>query len=147
MPPVLKRFLPALALLVVGCAQVFGLQQGYVCAHQELVLVTASDHCHRIDTGVQSCAGDCASQSDKDKGEDSREPHAPAGVEMNGTTVLPSISIPAYIAVIFALLPPCVDWNFSLALSELPANGMSLDTGEKSTPAAVQVSRCMVILV
>ncbi len=41
----LKRLLPVMAFLALGCAQVFGLQRGFVCECGNEPEVTAWDHC------------------------------------------------------------------------------------------------------
>jgi hypothetical protein len=44
--PLHRRFLPILATLIVACAQVFGLQQGYLCEHGGSAVRTMVDHHH-----------------------------------------------------------------------------------------------------
>lgn len=142
-----RNLFTALALWVIGCAQVFGLQQGYVCTHQDWVEVTASEHCHRDDANFRPCFSDCDSQTDGGT-ENDRKPHAPADLDLNGTTPpVSGVSIPTFIAATFALLPPGLYLEPALMLTTLPTNKPALDKGGESPPASVQVARCMVILV
>ncbi len=43
-----KRILTTLAVLVVACAQVFGMQRGYICDHGDSSLETKAEHWHRV---------------------------------------------------------------------------------------------------
>lgn len=46
MPLLIKHLLPAMALLALVCAQVFGLGRGFVCDCGGVETVTLEEHCH-----------------------------------------------------------------------------------------------------
>lgn len=144
-----KRILPTLAVLVVACAQVFGVQRGYACAHGEETVETKAEHCHRVIVDDHEHEAPCKESSNKeceDKGE--KEHHAPLGVDMQAApSSLAAVSIPVFVAVQIADLP-VQQWALMLSLVEDVSMKTPLDTGGDSPPsAAVQVARCMVILV
>jgi hypothetical protein len=144
-----KRILPTLAVLVVACAQVFGVQRGYACAHGEETMETRAEHCHRVIVDDHAHEAPCEESSNKeceDKGE--KEHHAPLGVDMQAApSSLAAVSIPVFVAVQIADLP-VQQWALMLSLVEDVSMKTPLDTGGDSPPsAAVQVARCMVILV
>ncbi len=144
-----KRILTSLAVLVVVCAQVFGMQRGFVCEHQGTRVETAAEHCHHEEetgkTGFVSCSED--SHKDDSEHEDT-EHHAPLTVDLQADTAcLTAVYIPAFVAVLVAE-KPVHDWVLIQALTEHEMMKTPLDTGgESSPPAALQVARCMVILV
>lgn len=144
-----KRILPTLAVLVVACAQVFGVQRGYACAHGEETVETKAEHCHRVIVDDHAHEAPCEESSNKeceDKGE--KEHHAPLGVDMQAApSSLAAVSIPVFVAVLVAN-SWVHDWMPIQTLAERELIRMPLDTGGDSPPtAAVQVVRCMVILV
>lgn len=146
-----KRILPTLAVLVVACAQVFGVQRGYACAHGEETVETKAEHCHRVivDDHDHEHEAPCEESSSKecsDQGE--KEHHAPLGVDMQAApSSLAAVSIPVFVAVLVAN-SWVHDWMLIQTLAERELMRMPLDTGGDSPPtAAVQVVRCMVILV
>lgn len=55
---VLKRLLPVLAILAVGCMQVFGLQRGFICECGSKPKVIYSDHCNNVNHGDGCHEGD-----------------------------------------------------------------------------------------
>ena len=144
-----KRILASLAVLVVGCAQVLGLQRGFVCEHQETIVETQAEHCHHEaasgKTGFVSCSED--SHQDDAEHEDT-EHHAPLVVDLQtGTAGLTAVSIPVFVAVVVEE-KPVHEWVLIQALTENEMMKAPLDTGgESPPPAALQVARCMVILV
>lgn len=144
-----KDILPMLAILAVACAQVFGVQRGYACAHSEAMVETKAEHCHRVIVDDYADEMPCNESSDnecEDEGE--KEHHAPLSVDIQAApSSLATVSIPVFVAVQIADLP-VQQWALMLSLSEDVSMKMPLDTGGDSPPsAAVQVARCMVILV
>lgn len=148
MPLLSKRTLCRLAVLVVACAQVFGMQRGYACAHQGKVVETVAEHCHREAGATDTAFAPCLPDSKKDCG-DQGEPnhHAPLNVELKASTAgLATVSVPAMVEVLLAEIP-VHEWVLMQALAESSMMRTPLDTGGESPPAAVQVARCMVMLV
>lgn len=144
-----KRILPTLAVLVVACAQVFGVQRGYACAHGDAPVETKAEHCHRVVLDAHAGEVPCEETSSNEcesKGE--KEHHTPLSVDMQAApSSLAAVSIPAFVAVQLAELP-VHEWALILSLAEDVSMKTPLDTGGDSPPsAAVQVARCMVILV
>jgi cytochrome b len=144
-----KRILASLAVLVVGCAQVFGMQRGFVCDHQGTMIETAAEHCHHEAEAGMSGFVSCSEDSHKDDSEhEDAEHHAPLTVDLQaGTAGLTAVSIPVFVAVLVAE-KPVHEWVLIQSLTENEMMKMPLDTGgESPPPAALQVARCMVILV
>lgn len=144
-----KRILTTLAVLVVACAQVFGMQRGYACDHGDAGVETEVEHCHRIVVDELAHEVPCEESSTKDcDNQGEKDHHAPLGVDMQAaTSSLAAVSIPAFVAVLVAETW-VHDWVLVQALAENEWIKMSLDTGGDSPPsAAVQVAQCMVILV
>lgn len=143
-----KRILPSLAVLVVACAQVFGMQRGFLCDHQGTVVETQAEHCHRVMAADNDLHVPCSSGSHKDCGEqEDTEHHAPLAVELQTSTAgLAAVSIPAFVAVLVAEIP-VHEWVLIQTLTENEMMKVPPDTGDESPPAALQVARCMVILV
>jgi hypothetical protein len=144
-----KRILPTLAVLVVACAQVFGVQRGYSCEHGDEMVETKAAHCHRVIVDDHEHEAPCEESSSKecgDKGE--KEHHAPLSLDMQAApSGLAAVAIPVFVAVQIAELP-VHEWALILSLAEDVSMKTPLDTGGDSPPtAAVQVARCMVILV
>ncbi len=144
-----KRILPLLAVLVVACAQVFGVQRGYACAHGEETVETKAEHCHRVavdDHADEMLCEETFSKECGDQGE--KEQHAPLSVDLHAApSSLAMVAVPAFVAVQNAELP-VQEWALMLSLAEDVSMKTPLDTGGDSPPtAAVQVARCMVILV
>ncbi|MCP5560187.1 MAG: hypothetical protein H7A55_20755 [Verrucomicrobiaceae bacterium] len=143
-----KRILPTLAVLVVACAQVFGVQRGYACAHGDAPVETKAEHCHRVIVDNHAGEVPCEESSTKDcddQGE--KEHHTPLSVDMQASTSnFAAVSIPAFVAVLVAETW-FHDWVLIQALAENEWMRMPLDTGGESPPASLQVARCMVILV
>lgn len=144
-----KRILSTLAVLVVACAQVFGVQRGYVCAHGEATVETQAEHCHRVIVDDHADEVPCEeSSSNECRNKGVKEHHAPLSVDMQATpSSLAAVSIPAFVAVLVADTS-VHDWVQTQALAENEWMKTPLDTGGNSPPsAAVQVACCMVILV
>lgn len=143
------RILPTLAVLVVACAQVFGVQHDYACAHGDAPVKTNAEHCHRVIVDDHAGEVPCEEGSTKDcddKGK--KEHHTPLSVDIQAApSNLAAISIPAFVAVLVAETW-IHDWVRIQARAEDEWMKMPLDTGGESPPSvAVQVARCMVILV
>ena len=143
-----KRILPTLTVLVLACAQVCGMQRGFECDHQGTVVATDTEHCHRVVGADKADFVPCMGDSESDCSEQGEtEHHAPLAVEMNASTRgLAAVPIPAFVEVLVAEIP-IHEWVLIQALSENEMMRMPLDTGGDSPPAAVQVARCMVMLV
>ena len=144
-----KRILASLAVLVVGCAQVFGMQRGFVCEHQGTMIETEAEHCHHEAEAGKSGFVSCSEDSHKDDSEhEDTEHHAPLTVDLQaGTAGLTAVSIPVFVAVL-VVEKPDHEWVLMQTLTVNEMMKTPLDTGGKSPPpAALQVARCMVILV
>lgn len=144
-----KRLLASLAVLVVGCAQVFGMQRGFVCEHQGTQVETTAEHCHHEAEAGKTGFVSCSEDSHKDDGDhEDTEHHAPLTVNLQaGTTGLTVVSTPPFVAVLVAE-NPAYEWVLIQTLAENEMMKTPLDTGgESPPPAALQVARCMVILV
>ncbi len=159
MPTPLTRTLSALALLLVACAQIFGLQRGYECHHQAdaAAVLTAAEHCHHLDTGFVPCATAHADEStehhdhddEEGQGQDQdSERHAPLKVSTTAATAsLASATAPAFIALLLAELP---SFDPILVHSGTAAHPLKLPlhlSGARPPPASLQVARCIVLLV
>lgn len=149
MPPVVKRILPTLAILVVACAQVFGMQRGYVCQHWDMVIETDAAHCHRVVAAEKADFVPCARDSKKDCIEQGEtEPHAPLMVQTEAATIAQAATpAPTFVAVLLSELPA-----FDLMLIQEITDSLMMKTpldtgGESPPPAALQVAHCVVILV
>ncbi len=144
-----KRILPMLTILVVACAQVFGMQHGFVCDHHGARVVTDAEHCHHEKEAGKTGFAICSEDSHEDDSEhEDTEHHAPLTVDLLASaTGLATVSIPAFVAVQVAENPGH-EW---VLIQTLAVNEMMItprDTGgESPPPAALQVARCMVILV
>lgn len=145
MTSIFKYLFPTLAVLAVAGLQVFGVQRGYVCDHQEQAVSTTAEHCHSAEVGVVPCTSDKGCDTQENGGD--REHHEPIVVKLNVSKASFSAhTIPPYIAVMVAELPSLVSLRL-LVLSELSINNVPPDTGRDRPPAAVQVARCMVMLI
>ncbi|MHB1080319.1 MAG: hypothetical protein ACYC67_13005 [Prosthecobacter sp.] len=144
-----KRILASLAVLVVGCAQVFGMQRGFVCEHQGTAVETVSEHCHPVAEAGKADFVSCSEDDHEEHGghEDTQH-HAPLTVDLQaGTAGLTVVSIPAFVAVLVAEIP-MHEWVLIQALTVNEMMKTPLETGgESPPPAALQVARCMVILI
>ncbi len=149
MPHLRKRIFASLAVLAVMCAQVFGMQRGFVCEHNGTRVETAAEHCHHEEEIGKIGFVSCSEDSHKDDGEhEDTEHHAPLTVDLQaGTAGLTAVYIPIFVAVLVAE-KPVHDWVLIQALTDHEMMMTPLDTGgESPPPAALQVARCMVILV
>ena len=144
-----RRILHTLAAFMVAGAQVFGMQQGYVCDHVGAALQTPAEHCHYAETAGKPDFSPCTqSPHDEDHDSENQVPHAPLSVELNAsTTGLATAPLPVFIAVLVAVIP-AHDW---MLISTLLAHEMTkppqVADDDDASPAAVQVLGCMVMRV
>ena len=144
-----KRILTTLAVLVVACAQVFGMQRGYICDHGDSSLETKAEHCHRVQDDGHEHEVPCEDSPDNEcDGKGEKEHHQPLAVDLQSSTANQTLAfVPTFVAVLIAEAP-VYPWELIQTLAENDRLKMPLDTGRESPPsAAVQVARCMVILV
>lgn len=144
-----KRILASLAILVVGCAQVFGMQRGFVCDHHGTRVETAAEHCHLVAEAGKSGFVSCSEDAHEEEGDhEDSEHHTPLTVDLQaGTAGLTAVSIPAFVAVLVAEIP-VHEWVLIEGLTVNEMMKTPLETGgESPPPAALQVARCVVILV
>ncbi len=143
-----NRIFTTLAVLVVACAQVFGMQRGFVCGHQEVEAQTTAEHCHRITDSGHDEFAPCEKTSSKDCADDKDTEHHAPKVELVqvDSLVLATISAPAFTAILAAEIP-FHEWVPVKALTVTEITSRPLDTGGGIPPAALQVARCMVQLV
>jgi len=144
-----KRILTTLAVLVVACAQVFGMQRGYVCDHGDSTLETKAEHCHRVQEDGHEHEVPCEDSPGNDcDGKGEKEHHQPLAVDLQSSpTSQTHAFVPVFTAVLIAEVPD-YHWEPIQTHAEKDRLKMPLDTGGESPPsAAVQVARCMVILV
>jgi len=143
------RILPTLAVLVVACAQVFGMQRGYVCNHGEESLETKTEHCHRVQEDGHEHEIPCEdSPGNECDGKGEKEHHQPLAVDLQSSPASQTLVFaPVFVAVLIADVS-FHHWELVQVLAEDERLKTPLDTGGESPPsAAVQVARCMVILV
>ncbi len=143
-----KRILSSLAVLVMACVQVFGMQRGFVCAHQESELLTQAEHCHRIASAEHDELTPCEKASSKDcADEKNTEHHAPLiEVLQADSAMLAAFVMPAYTPVLTSEIS-FHEWvpAQELVTQELLSNPP--DSRVLIPPSALQVARCMVQLV
>lgn len=146
-----RTTLLTLAFLAVACAQVFGTQRGYVCDHGMVALETAADHCHTpsSDDGEETIPCEVSDPvSCESKGE--KKAHQPLQVDLQVTpATLLSVTVPAFVAVLIEDFFS-FDWTLSVVSVEEPRMGGLSFEDERPFflhSAAVQVARCIVILV
>lgn len=142
-----KQLLPIIAVLAIGHVQVYGMQRGYLCDHQEQPEETQAPHCHRTVTGGSTLIP-CNDTSDETgHTEKDTEHHAPVVVEAKAApTNLTEVSIPAFISVQFTEIP-IHEWVLMQTLADNEMMSIPLDSKGESPPAAVLVARCMVMLI
>lgn len=144
-----KRILTTLAVLVVACAQVFGVQRGYVCNHGDASLETKAEHCHRVQEDGHEHEVPCEeSPGNECDGKGEKEHHQPLAVDLQSSPASQAlVFVPVFVAVQIADVS-VHQWEMTQLLAENERLKTPLDTGEDRPPsAAVQVARCMVILV
>ncbi|WP_146852384.1 hypothetical protein [Brevifollis gellanilyticus] len=145
----MSRILRTLAILAIVCAQVFGVQRGYSCDHGDAVVETDAEHCHRVVTDNHEDEVPCSGGSSKDcEDQGEKAPHAPVSVDLQASPAsLASLAAPSYVAVQVEDFS-VYDWIVPQVLTVSHFTTPPFDTGGDSLPsAAVQVVRCMVILV
>lgn len=145
----LKRIFPMLAVLVVACAQVSGMQRGFICDHHGTAVVTEAGHCHQVAEGGKVDFAPCGEDVHKDcSDQEDTEDHAPLTLQLQTSTAgLGAVAIPVFVAVLVAE-NAVHEWMLIQTLTKHEMLKTPLDTGgESPPPAALQVARCMVILV
>lgn len=142
-----KSLLPTPAILAVVCAQVFGMQRGYVCEHQGVAIQTQVEHCHRVAAEAPAfapCTGDCGEKSNLPN---DTEHHTPLSVELQArVSTLGSIPAPMYLPVMMAELPEYA-WMLNQAKAMSEFSNRPLTTCGCSPPTSLQVAACVVLLV
>ncbi|WP_395730744.1 hypothetical protein [Prosthecobacter sp.] len=109
------RILTSLAVLAVACAQVFGLQRGFLCDCGGVQEVTQADHCHGPHSAAchdEEKAAPCHSSDDHPDSEDTHE--HPAIVESLTASQASVIQIAAPAPVLVDLVIP--EWILSVLL-------------------------------
>jgi hypothetical protein len=152
MIPFAKRLCLALAIAAVACAQVFGVQRGYLCLHGDEAITTQSEHCHDDHEGGhdeldhdQPCEGLASSAC---HGDGETHHHQPLKVDLQLVpSSLDPVHVPASTAVLVSM-----DFCPSETLFEVQATSEALGilhgTGADGPPSlAIQVVTCQVILV
>lgn len=159
MPSVLKRTLSTLALLLVACAQIFGMDRGFLCDCGGIEKVTRVDHCH----GPHSAA--CHADEDHDltphhhdssthqEGEDTDSHEHQALIESLLASITPSLAYSAPVPVITDLVMTG-DWYAPLVLTPLSSANAAHSlkhpphlSSERPPPASLQVARSIVLRV
>jgi hypothetical protein len=143
-----KRIISTLAILVVACVQVFGMQHRYACSHQGSVVETVAEHCHQSfvndHTNEIPCELDSTQECDN-KGEE--EHHTPLKVDMQAAPSSSGVvSIPTFVAVLVAEVP-FHDWVMIQTLAENELVEIPLESLGESLSAALLVTECVVLLV
>jgi len=143
-----KQILPLLAFWAVAWAQVFGMQRAFVCDHQGDIVVTEAEHCHRASAEGSKTFTHCEGTSDNGCDEESDTEHHSRMVEemQSASSTLAMVSIPLYVAVLVSDLP-VYDHLFVRTLAENVGMTKPSETEGNSPPVALQVARCLVILV
>ncbi|MDB6072771.1 MAG: hypothetical protein JWO89_411 [Verrucomicrobiaceae bacterium] len=144
----LKRILSSLAVVVMTCVQVFGMQRGFVCAHKDAEVNTQAEHCHRVASAGHDALTPCEKASSKDCADDKNtEHHAPLVEALQvDSTVLAALVMPAYTPV----LTSEISFHEWVPAQELLAQEVLRgppDSRVLIPPSALQVARCMVQLV
>ena len=138
----LKFLFAAYAMLIVACAQVFGVSHGYICVCTGEQVIVNADHCHdhsheHHDDVEQESSAEHQSHSTK---------HAPnkVDVELNTLAKIPAPPVPV-VAELPEFLTPV------LLVRESPAKIVVRFWGFKDhqppPPLSEIVSECMVLLV
>jgi len=149
MIPFAKHLCLALAIAAVACAQVFGVQRGYLCLHGDGPITTQSEHCHEGGHAEQDHDSPCENlASDACHGDGETHHHQPLKVDLQFVpSSLDPVHVPAFTAVLISM-----DFSPSETLFEVQATSEALGifhgTGADGPPSlAVQVVTCQVILV
>jgi hypothetical protein len=148
MPRLTKSLLSVLTILVVACAQVCGIQRGFLCEHQDAPFLTQAEHCHTVvNTSGQEFVP-CASAADADCcQQDGTEHHAPQKLDMSAARTAPPIfSSPSFIAILVAEVP-AFDWAQEHLFQLQAALRVPADSGSNGPPESTPVAHCTVMLV
>jgi hypothetical protein len=144
-----KLLLPLLAVLAVGYAQVYGMKHGFLCEHLGQAIEIQAEHCHNVGLGpsgytpCEKKAGEaCPSNS-------GTQHHESVSLDLkSGATAFNNVSIPPLYAIFLSELP-FFEWPAIQVKAEAEAGikRASADPGHKNLTSAVQVAKCMVLLV
>lgn len=120
MSVIFRHIMPALALLTIASAQVFGMDRGFLCDCGGMEKITAADHCHGPHSAV--CHEDeaeepCHESSDGHHKGDTHEHLALIESLLASLSPALSFSAPAPIIMDLAL----EEWHTPLFLTEAPA--------------------------
>lgn len=125
------------------------MQRGYVCDDGDSSLETKAEHCHRVQEGGHEHEVPCEdSPGNECDGKGEKEHHQPLAVDLQSSPASQALAVaPVFVAVLIADVS-AQHWEPVQTLAEDERLKIPLDTGGESPPsAAVQVARCMVILV
>ncbi len=142
------RFLiTLLALVALAGGQVFGLQQGYLCECTGETVETSSTHC---DVSPAGTATPCESHGHQHEVPVDTQEHAPLKVDLKAASHGKETSVHPSIGFVVAALP-VLDLPEYLSCIHVPGNDTLAIHGPPDAPVnpsdAVQVARCMVLLV
>ncbi|MBB5031168.1 hypothetical protein [Prosthecobacter vanneervenii] len=121
MSSVLKRALSTLAILLVACAQVFGMDRGFVCDCGGMEKITAADHCHGPHSAAchdHEAEEPCHEESGGHHDGDTHE--HPALIESLLASLSPAFSFSAPAPIIMDLA--LEEWHSPLFLTEAAAS-------------------------
>ncbi|WP_395745528.1 hypothetical protein [Prosthecobacter sp.] len=133
MPSVLKRTLCTLAILLVACAQVFGMGRGFICDCGGFEKITPADHCHGPHSTAcheHETAEPCYESGDEHHDGDTHEHQALIESLLASISPALSYSAPAPIIMDLAL----EEWTAPILLPEAVSAAAALS--EHSPPAA-----------
>ncbi len=146
----IHRLLASAAMLAVASAQLLGVQRGFVCVHGESVIETMAEHCHEELLNGHGEEIPCAAEPGHDcEGKGEKQRHKALSVKLLAArSSIASVSTPSFIAI------PVPDFfvdHFTLTTRALEPKRLLPPPlawrGGCPSSAAVQVARCMVILV
>jgi len=140
----LPNALTIFALVAVMCAQVFGLQQGYLCMCEGDAVVTEATHCHPVHASHQQESTDpCNEQHSTGTGD--QTPHQPLKQDLKAATLTKTPVAPP---VMVAIEPD--DFLIELIARPQAVPVVSFEAPLMTSaplPAALLVARCTVLLV
>lgn len=137
-----------LATLLIGCTQVFGVHQRYICEDNGAAVETPAEHCHRLASNDRKYAPCEESRPSKCAEKGPKRQHAPVALNTEALqTGVVSIPSTHFIAIPLIEIGFCQkSWTKRTPKEEAtPVNWHIQDNA--STPASLQVARCVVILI
>lgn len=145
----LQTLLLVLTVWSVGHAQVFGLSSGFVCTDSGVTREIKAEHCHR--DGATQEFTPCEKQSSPECEDKETSHHTAFKTDFESSNAGQSAPVapPVFVALLMAEIP-VFDWARIL---EMAHSGNSLnrpaptDSDGFFARAAVQVAKCMVLLV